>query len=333
MRRLTDTIFGVQDSTHNGGQDGGQDTPPPDGDAGQDVGGEADAPAEEPSLLANMEEDPVGFVQEIFTNPELGMQVAQSVFFPAIKIILIFFIAWIIGGWLKKLSIGAMTRARIEQTVSKFLGNLVRWAVLVLAIIAILGVFGIPTASFAVVIGAMGLAIGLALQGTLGNAASGFLLLVFRPYKVGDVVNVGGITGKVFEIELFTTSLDTPDNRRIIMPNGNIFGATIENITHHGNRRVDVQVGISYDASIEETRRVLNEAVGKVDNVLTDPAPAVVLGDLGDSAVNWTVRVWSHRDNFWGVKEALTASVKNSLDAAGISIPYPQMDVHLRKQE
>jgi len=171
----------------------------------------------------------------------------------------------------------------------------------------------------------------MALSGTLGHFASGVMLLIFRPFKVGDVINAAGVIGKVYEIELFTTALDTPDNRRIIVPNGSIYGATIENISHHPTRRVDVAVGVDYSADIDKTREVLDAAARSVEGILSDPPHAIVLGDLGDSAVNWTVRVWCNSADYWGIKEQLTRAVKQHLDQAGIGIPFPQMDVHLDK--
>jgi len=246
-----------------------------------------------------------------------------------VKVIVILFIGWIIAGWARRITRKALNKAGVDLTLSKFSSNMARWAVLAVVFIAVLGVFGIETTSFAALIAAGGLAVGLAFQGTLGNIAAGIMLLVFRPFKVGDVINAAGVVGKVDEIELFTTTLDTPDNRRIIIPNGAVFGSTIENITHHATRRVDVAVGVDYGAGIDETRAILEKVVASLDSVLPDPASAVVLGDLGDSAVGWTCRVWVKKEDFWGVKEALTREVKMQLDAAGIGIPFPQMDVHV----
>jgi small conductance mechanosensitive channel len=171
------------------------------------------------------------------------------------------------------------------------------------------------------------LAIGLAFQGTLSNFAAGAMLLVFRPYKVGDVVNVTGFLGTVDEIELFTTTLDTFDNRRIIVPNSSIFGAVIENVTYHRQRRVDVDIGVSYVADIDHTRQVLFEAVRTVSDVLSKPEPAVVLAGLGNSSVDWCVRVWCPTEKYSDVKQALIRAVKIHLDEAGIVIPYPHMEL------
>ena len=162
------------------------------------------------------------------------------------------------------------------------------------------------------------------------------LLLVFRPFKVGDVINAAGVTAKVTEIDLFTTVLDTPDNRRIIVPNSQIGAGTIENVTHHSERRVDVSVGTDYTADLQKTREALTKAAEALDEYMLkgdDRGFAIVLTDLGDSAIGWVVRFWAKAEDYWTVKESLTAEVKNKLDEAGIGIPFPQMDVHLHKQD
>ena len=209
------------------------------------------------------------------------------------------------------------------------------YLIFLLAFVGVLGQFGVSVTSFAAVIAAAGFAIGLAFQGTLSNFASGVLLMVFRPFKVGDIVNAAGVTGKVFEIDLFTTALDTPDNRRIIVPNNSITGTTIENISYHSERRVDVTVGVDYAASLDKTREVLAAAAESLREFLLDGEGRgyqVVVRELGDSAVVWTVRCWVDAADFWTVNENLITAVKNHLDQAGIGIPYPQMDVHLINQ-
>lgn len=218
-------------------------------------------------------------------------------------------------------------KARIETTLAKFFGNIARYVVLVLAATAILNTFGVDMTVFAGVLAALGFAIGLALSGTLSNFACGVFLMIFRPFRVGDVVATGGITAKVHEIELFTTTFDTPDNRRIIVPNNEIFGKTIENITHHKTRRVDISVGTAYAADIDRTREVLEQVVRSVEGVQADPAPVVYLNELGASSVNWALRAWAPTPDYWAVRERLMRTTKVALDEAGIGIPYPQMDV------
>lgn len=244
--------------------------------------------------------------------------------------LLLLVVAWMISGWLSRMLERGMTRARIDATLTRFLSKFVGWLILLLAVLACLSVFGVETTSFAAVIGAAGLAIGLAFQGTLANFASGLMLLVFRPFQVGDVITTASVTGKVYAIEIFTTTIDTFDNRRFIVPNSTVFGATIENITFHPQRRIDITVGVSYSADIDHTREVLTSAA-QVEQGLADPAPAILLTNLGASTVDWIVQVWAKSADFGDVKQALIRSIKNSLDAAGIEIPFPQMDVHVKR--
>lgn len=262
-------------------------------------------------------------------NTDEWLAIAEKYGVPALKVLALLFVTWVASRWVRRATVAAFKRTGIDPTIGKFAGNAARWSVMALGVIAILGIFGIPTATFAAAIASLGLAIGLALQGSLGNAAAGVMLLIFRPFKVGDFINAAGVNGKVDEIDLFVTTIDTPDNRRLIVPNGQIFGATIENVTHHETRRVDVAVGVAYSASTEQTRRVLADAAERVPGVLKEPATAIVLIGLGASSVDWAVRAWASRDDYWTVREALFASIKGALDEAGIGIPFPQMDVHI----
>ncbi len=249
----------------------------------------------------------------------------------AVGAIVFLLIAFIIAGWARRATTGTMRKAKVDETLARFIGTIARWAIVIVALVAALGMFGIKTTSFVAIIGAAGLAIALSFQGTLGSLAAGVMLLLFRPFKVGDVISTAGHTGKVDEIGLVATTLDTPDNRRIIIPNGAIFGSTIENISHHEERRVDVAVGCDYSADIDATRAALERAANSVEGRLPDRDPQIVLGDLGDSSVNWTVRIWTTGAEFWGLKERTTRAVKMHLDEAGIGIPFPQMDIHLNK--
>ncbi|MCB9835113.1 MAG: mechanosensitive ion channel [Phycisphaera sp.] len=243
--------------------------------------------------------------------------------------IVIILVALFLAGRVRSIVTKTSRKARVDETLGSFFGQLAKWAIIGIGLVSAIGYMGVPTASFAAVIGGASLAIGLAFQGSLGNLAAGVMLLIFRPFKIGDVVQVGGITAKVTEIDLFTTMLDTPDNRRIIMPNGNIFGNEIENITFHPTRRVDITVGTEYPADLDKAREVLMGAIKKVDGALTDPAPVVYLNELGDSSINWAVRVWANTPDYWAIKEKLTRQIKYDLDAADIGIPFPQMDVHI----
>lgn len=241
-------------------------------------------------------------------------------------------VAFLLAGWARRLTVRAMTKAKVEITLAKFFGMAVRWLIIIMALIACLGIFGVQTTSFAAVLGAGSLAVGLAFQGSLSNLACGVMLLLFRPFRVGNVVNIGGHLGKVDEIELFTTRLDTFDNRRIILPNAQVFGAVIENITFHPRRRADVDVGVSYEADIDRTREVLEAAARRVPGGLSDPAPQVVLNGFGASSVDWQVRVWANTAEWLDVKQATIREVKLALDQAGLSIPFPQRDVHFDRE-
>jgi len=252
---------------------------------------------------------------------QYGVGVAQ------VLVLLLF--AWFAAGWTRRIVERSLKRVKFDITLTKFFASMSQWLVLLLAFLACLSIFGVETTSFAAVIGAAGLAIGLAFQGTLSNFAAGIMLLVFRPFKVGDSVVVAGQSGKINSIELFTSALDTFDNRRFIIPNSNIFGSVIENMTYHAIRRADIAVGVDYAADIDQTRMVLAAAADQVPGRLEDPAPAIVLLDLGASSINWSVRVWARTSEFGDVKQATIRAVKMALDEAEIGIPFPQMDIHL----
>jgi small conductance mechanosensitive channel len=216
-----------------------------------------------------------------------------------------------------------------DLTLTRFFANLVRYAILAGVALGCMGVFGIETTSFAGLIAAAGLAIGLAFQGTLSNFAAGVMLLVFRPFKVGDYVKVAGIDGVVEQIELFTCEFKSLDNRRLIVPNSAIFGATINNVTHHPIRRVDVNVGCAYDANIDDCRAAFDKVAGQVKGALTEPAPQVFLAGLGGSSVDWQLRIWCNTADYWDVYQATIREAKKQLEAADIGIPFPQLDLHL----
>ncbi|MCC5830240.1 MAG: mechanosensitive ion channel [Phycisphaeraceae bacterium] len=263
------------------------------------------------------------------------MSVAVDYGLPLIWAIVILIVSLIVGKILAGMAVNSMNRAKVDQTLGRFFGRIIYYLVLVIGLTFALSKFGINITTFAAVLAAAGFAIGMALSGTLSNFASGAMLLIFRPFRVGDVVSVAGITAKVNEIELFTTTFDTPDNRRIIIPNGAIYGGNIENISHHAERRVDVNVGVEYSADLDQTREVLGRAAESLKEKMVEGEGrgyAVVLLDLGDSSVNWVVRFWCKAPDFWAVKDALTRAVKRHLDEAGLGIPFPQMDVHLKGQ-
>ncbi len=262
-------------------------------------------------------------------TPENITVLVQEYLIPAVTALLLLFVVFIVAGWAKRIVKNGLERAKVDITLTKFFSNMARYAVLIVGIIAVLARVGIETASFAAILAAAGFAIGMAFQGTLSNFSAGIMLLVFRPFKVGDLVNVGGVTGVVDEVELFTTNLNTPDNRRIIVPNSSVFGATIENMTFHDTRRVDVAVGTDYSADLDETRRVIEAACSGVQGRLPDLGVQAYLVSLGGSSIDWEARVWCKSEDYLAIKDELTKAVKNGLDAANISIPFPQTDVHI----
>ena len=234
-------------------------------------------------------------------------------------------VAGMMRGWTRRL----LKRSKIDETLIPFVSSMVYYLVIAFVVIAVLGIFGIPVASFVVVLGAAGLAVGLALQGTLSSFAAGVMLLIFRPFRVGDLVETGGITGVVQELGIFTTTLSTPDNVKVIVPNSQVYGATISNYTDIERRRVDMVAGISYGDDIGKAIEVITRVVKADPRVLADPEPQVAVSEMGDSSVNLVVRPWCMPADYWGVKFELTRRMKEELEAAGCSIPFPQRDVHI----
>lgn len=255
-----------------------------------------------------------------------------TVFLPkVVGVIALLVAAWFLAKWASK-RVTRSAEKKLDITIARFFGSLVKYGILIMAFLGCLTMFGFETTSFAAVIGAAGLAIGLAMQGTLSNFSAGLMLLIFRPFKVGDVVSTAGVTGKVVNLALFTTEFDTPDNRRIIVPNGAIFGSTIENITFHETRRVDVAVGTEYTADIATVRNVLLDAVRGLEGTHAEPEPVAYCVELGASSIDWSVRVWANTADYWAVRERATQAIKKRLDEEGIGIPFPQMDVHIDGQ-
>jgi small conductance mechanosensitive channel len=239
---------------------------------------------------------------------------------------------FIIGRWvakgLRNLLRRIMKRNQVDKTLISFVCSLVYVLLLAFVIIAAINKLGIQTTSFIAIIGAAGLAIGLALQGSLANFAAGVLMIIFRPFKVGDLIEGGGTTGTVEEIQIFTTQLKSADNKTIIVPNSKMLGGNIVNYSTKETRRVDMTFGIGYDDDIDKSRSVIQGIINKDERVLKDPAPLVVVSELADSSVNFTVRVWTKSGDYWGVFFDTTEAVKKQFDAEEISIPFPQQDVH-----
>lgn len=235
----------------------------------------------------------------------------------------------VIAGWFRSITRKALTRASFDATLVPFLANLVFIALMTFILISAAGLVGIPVTSFVAVIGAAGLAVALAFQGTLSNFSSGVMLLTFRPFKVGDFVEAGGTTGVVQEIGIFVTTLHTVDNVRIIVPNTKISGDTIKNFTANPTRRIDLVMGVGYDDDLNVAIRTIREVLSEEDRILPEPEPQVAVSELGDSSVNIVVRPWVDASDYWPTRFDLTKALKERLEAAGCQIPFPQRDVHL----
>ena len=243
--------------------------------------------------------------------------------------IVILIVGRIAAGIGRKLVEKLLIKAKQEASIVSFVGNLCYIAILAFAVLAALAKFGIQTASFVAVLGAAGFAIGFALQGSLGNFAAGVLILVLRPFKVGDYVDSAGVSGTVKEIQLFTTVLATPDNVKIMVPNGKIFGDIIKNVSAYDTRRIDLVVGIGYASSIQKAIEVVTNVINEDARILSDPAPQVAVSEMADSSVNLVVRPWVGSQDYWAVRFDLTRRLKETLDENGIEIPFPQRVVHM----
>ncbi|MEM9292248.1 MAG: mechanosensitive ion channel domain-containing protein [Acidobacteriota bacterium] len=245
--------------------------------------------------------------------------------------IVIFLLGLVVARTLAGVTRKLLRRSNVDETLTSFLGNLVRIVILAFFIIAALGRLGVDTTSFAAVIAAAGLAIGLALQGSLGNFASGAMLIAHRPFKIGDFVEVAGTSGVVENLTIFSTHLRSGDNKLIIVPNGSITADTIVNYSAKDTRRIDLVIGIGYGDDIRQAKEVLEGVVKADERVLEDPAPLVAVSELGDSSVNLVVRPWVKTGDYWPTLFALTENIKLALDEAGIELPFPQRDVHLHQ--
>lgn len=239
----------------------------------------------------------------------------------------------VLGFWVARRASSFTMRAldkplNSDEMLKGFFGSIVRYLVIIATILAVLGQFGIETTSLIAVLGAAGLAVGLALQGTLSNVAAGVMLLVFRPFRVGHFVELGGMSGTVKGLNLFTTELATGDNVQIIIPNSGVWGQPLKNYSAHATRRVDMVFGIAYNADIDKAISIIRAAIAADDRCHTMPEPLVVVGNLGDSSVDLTTRVWCAGGDYWGVKFDLTKKVKETFDAEGVDIPFPTRTIY-----
>jgi len=226
-----------------------------------------------------------------------------------------------------------MRRQEVDKTLETFICNLVRMVLLVVVIIAAIGALGIETTSFIAIFGAAGLAVGLALQGSLSNFASGVLIVLFRPYRVGDFIEAAGINGVVEQVQILTTVLKTGDNKQVIVPNGQIMDSIITNYSANDTRRVDMVVGVSYDDDLDKVRDTIKLLVDAEERILSEPECTIAVSALADSSVNFVVRPWVKTADYWGVMFDLTEAIKKRFDKEGISFPFPQQDVHLYKSD
>ena len=244
---------------------------------------------------------------------------------------------FVIGKWVARritnLFIKLLEQPKVDTTLTRFLESIVYYTLLVGVLIAAAGQLGINTTSFIAIVGAAGLAIALALKDSLANFSSGVMLILFRPFRVGDFVTVGGVTGSVMGIDVFNTILNTPDNQRVIVPNASITNNVITNVTANDTRRVDLVVGIGYGDDILKAKQVLDRILKEEDRVLETPKPNIAVSELADSSVNFVVRPWVKTGDYWDVYFDLTEKIKLTFDKEGISIPFPQQDVHLFQEK
>lgn len=265
---------------------------------------------------------------------ELMDQAISMVMTYAPKVVLAI-VVLLVGLWLIKRLVNVLDKRLTakDPTLSKFLCGLVSATLKILLLISVASMVGIATTSFIAVMGAAGLAVGLALQGSLANFAGGVLILIFKPFKVGDVIEAQGYLGTVVEIQILYTIINTFDNRRIVIPNGNLSNASLINLSAYDTRRCDMTFGIGYGDDIGKAKDIINRLIANDDRAMNDPEPMVVVGGLGESSVDFTVRVWLKAENYWPFYFDMQENVKKAFDAEGISIPFPQRDVHLYKAD
>jgi small conductance mechanosensitive channel len=243
--------------------------------------------------------------------------------------IIILILGWIAARIGQRIIRNLLEKSKVDAAVVSFVGSLAYFLILTFAVLAALAKFGLQTTSFVAVIGAAGFAVGFALQGSLGNFAAGVLILLLRPFKVGDYIMGAGEAGTVKEISLFTTVLATPDNIKVMVPNGKLFGDVIRNVTAYDTRRVDLLVGIGYGSDIQRAYDVITDLMRQDTRILPDPAPQVAVSELGDSSVNFVIRPWVKKEDYWSVKFDLTRKIKEAFDKNGIEIPFPQRAIHM----
>lgn len=260
-----------------------------------------------------------------------GQELAVDMGLKLIAALAIFVIGRMISKAIVRGARKAMHRIGVDETLQSFLGNIISVLLTIVIVLAAISQLGVKTTSFIALLGAAGLAVGLALQGSLANFASGVLIVFFRPYQKGDYVEAAGVGGTVDAVTIFNTIMITPDNRRVVVPNSNVTSGPITNYSAHDTRRLDLVIGVGYDDDLQKTRQVLADVVTADERVLAEPAPVIEVLELGDSSVNFAVRPWVKTSDYWPLRFSLMMAIKLRLDAEGISIPYPQRDVHLHQ--
>ncbi len=252
---------------------------------------------------------------------DIAMELAIQYGLKLIAAVAIFIIGKMVANWIKKLTIRVMKKSNVDPIIIGFTSSITYIAILTFVVVAAIGQLGIQTTSFIAILGAAGLAIGLALQGSLANFAAGFLLIIFRPFKVGDVIEAAGVTGKVNTIHIFTTTLTTGDNKTIIIPNAKLSSDNIINYSTQKTRRVDITIGVSYDADLKKVRTILEDIASKDERILKEPSHLIAVSELADNSVNFAFRLWVKSADYWGVFFDINESVKIRFDEAGIGLP------------
>lgn len=265
-------------------------------------------------------------------SPDMFYGLIQTYGLPLLWAIVIFIVGRIVARIVSNTVVKTMTKAKVEETLVKFVKNMLYAAIMVFVIIAAISKMGVETTSFAAVIAAAGLAIGLSLQGTLSNFAAGVLLIIFRPFKVGDFIEAAGTSGIVEEIQIFSTQMRSGDNKQIVIPNGQIMGSSITNYSAKPTRRLDLVIGVGYGDDLKKVRAVLEDILAKDERILPDPTPTIGVLALGESSVDFAVRPWVKTGDYWPLLFDLQETIKTRFDAEGISIPFPQRDLHIVKE-
>lgn len=279
------------------------------------------------SLFTEGSEVLSGGVDWIAENQDLIIYYGMNILFAIATLIIGLITARIVAGGFSKV----LTKRKLDSTIVDFVSNMVRYAIVAFVIIAALSKIGVETTSFVAILGAAGLAIGLALQGSLSNFASGVLIIALRPFKAGEYIEAAGTAGVVESVQIFSTTLTTADNKYVVVPNSSILSGNIINYSRKPTRRIDLVIGVSYSADLAKTKAVLEAVLAANSKVLPTPAPQVAVAELADSSVNLVVRPWVNGGDYWPVRFELMEAIKNGLDEAGIDIPFPQIDIHTDK--